>query len=328
MSGLDALQRGLINRFQGGFPLTERPYHRVAAMLGTEEATLISLLGGLLDAGYLTRFGPLFDVERLGGCFTLAALAVPKADFDRVAAVVNALPEVAHNYRRDHALNMWFVLAAPGERALRETLLRLQSLVDLPLYQFPKIKEFHLGFSVHLGADGTVEQRRLDRLPRASAGSADALDRAIVAATQAGLPLVPEPYGVVADQAGCTTPVVLARLGAMLNNGAVRRIGAVPNHYRLGLRGNGMSVWDLDDAQVEAIGEEIGALDFVSHCYLRPRRAPLWPYNLFAMVHGRDRAEVASKVALIAAKVGGRCRGHRVLYSTAILKKTGARLAE
>jgi DNA-binding Lrp family transcriptional regulator len=114
----------------------------------------------------------------------------------------------------------------------------------------------------------------------------------------------------------------------MLEAGAVRRIGAVPNHYRLGLRGNGMSVWDLDDEQVDALGARIGALDFVSHCYLRPRRLPLWPYNLFAMVHGRDRDEVRTAAARIEEIVADHCTGHRVLFSEAILKKTGLRFAQ
>jgi len=327
VSGLTRLQREFINGFQGGFPLTERPYLRVAAMLGTDEATLILIVRGLLEDGTLTRFGPLFDAERLGGCFTLAALSVPEVDFDRVAATVNALPQVAHNYRRDHPLNMWFVLAAPGERRLRETIMRIQSLTGLPLYDFPKLKEFHLGFWLWLGEDRGVELRRIEPGPRTAAAAVDDLDGAIVAATQAGLPLVPEPYATVAETIGRNTETVIDRLTNMLSTGAIRRIGAVPNHYRLGLRGNGMSVWDIRDEQADAIGERIGALDFVSHCYLRPRRPPLWPYNLFAMVHGRDRVEVESRVAVIASMVGDQDRRHTVLHSTAVLKKTGLRLA-
>jgi DNA-binding Lrp family transcriptional regulator len=307
--------------------LTEQPYHRVAAMLGTEEATLISIVHGLLADGTLTRFGPLFDAERLGGRFTLAALSVPESDFERVAAMVNAMPEVAHNYRRDHPLNMWFVLAAPGESELREVLEHIPVLTGLPLYDFPKLKEFHLGFWLRLGENGELGLKRVERTAPARRARPDALDRAIVTATQAGLPLVPRPYAAIADEVGCDPPTVIGRLERMLVTGAIRRIGAVPNHYRLGLRGNGMSVWDIADDQAEAIGERIGALDFVSHCYLRPRRAPLWPYNLFAMVHGRGRGEVQAKVAAIAELVGEHCRRHTVLYSTAVLKKTGLRLA-
>jgi DNA-binding Lrp family transcriptional regulator len=157
--------------------------------------------------------------------------------------------------------------------------------------------------------------------------SLDALDRAIVAATQEGLPLTPTPYADVAATVGSTEAEVIARLGRMLDAGVVRRIGAVPNHYRLGLSHNGMTVWDVDDGEIDRLGTLIGALDFVTHCYRRPRALPDWPYNLFAMVHGRSRDEVEAKRAEIAEMLGAAVRGSDILYSTRILKKTGLRIA-
>lgn len=154
----------------------------------------------------------------------------------------------------------------------------------------------------------------------------DAIDRAIVLATQGGLPLVAEPYRVVGEQIGIPAEVVVRRLQAMLDNGAIRRIGVVPNHYALGYRANGMSVWDIVNEHVDEAGARVGALDFVSHCYRRPRRLPEWRYNLFAMVHGHDREEVETKVAQIAGLLGSHCRAHAILYSTKILKKTGLRI--
>ena len=154
----------------------------------------------------------------------------------------------------------------------------------------------------------------------------DATDRAIIIATQEGLPLEREPYRAVAERVGVAPHEVMARVQRMLDTGVIRRIGAVPNHYLLGYRANGMSVWDVDDTLVDDLGRKVGALEFVSHCYRRQRVAPRWPYNLFAMVHGRDRAEVEGKVAQIAALLGPAARAHEVLYSTRILKKTGLRL--
>lgn len=153
-------------------------------------------------------------------------------------------------------------------------------------------------------------------------------DRALIAATQAGLPLVARPYEAVGAMLGVSGEAVRARLAEMLDEGLIRRIGAVPNHYRLGWVANGMSVWDVDDARVDELGERIGALPGVSHCYRRPRRLPQWPYNLFAMLHGRSRAEVEAQAEGIAALLGPACRGHDILYSTAILKKTGLRLTD
>ncbi len=155
----------------------------------------------------------------------------------------------------------------------------------------------------------------------------DATDRRIVAATQAGLPLVARPYHAIAAELGLEPADVMRRIERMIETGVIRRIGAVPNHYALGLVANGMTVWDVDDAHVRRLGPAVGALDFVSHCYLRPRHLPLWPYNLFAMAHGRTRAEVEDKAARIAALLGTACRARDILYSTRILKKTGLRIA-
>lgn len=155
----------------------------------------------------------------------------------------------------------------------------------------------------------------------------DTLDAAIVRATQAGLPLVPRPYDAIAETLGVPPALVTERLRAMLASGAIRRIGVVPNHWRLGWTSNGMSVWDVDDARVDELGTRVGALPGVTHCYRRPRRPPAWRYNLFAMVHGRDRAEVEAQVAGIAALLGDAARAHDVLYSTKVWKKTGLRFA-
>ncbi|HSD61175.1 MAG TPA: winged helix-turn-helix transcriptional regulator, partial [Burkholderiales bacterium] len=143
-----------------------------------------------------------------------------------------------------------------------------------------------------------------------------------------GLPLLPRPYHALAEQLGLSAEDVMARLRRMLDAGIIRRIGAVPNHYAIGYRANGMSVWDVPDERVDELGAQVGALDFVSHCYRRPRRLPDWPYNLFAMVHGKSREEVEEKVRRIAALLGSADRGHEVLYSTRILKKTGLRFGE
>jgi DNA-binding Lrp family transcriptional regulator len=156
----------------------------------------------------------------------------------------------------------------------------------------------------------------------------DTADRAIVLATQGGLPLVPRPYHAIAERLGMSGEEVLARMQRMLELGVIRRIAAVPNHYRIGYRANGMSVWDVSDARVDALGEQVGALPFVSHCYRRPRVPGMWRYNLFAMVHGATRDAVEAHVGEIAELLGEAARAHEVLYSTRILKKTGMRLRE
>jgi DNA-binding Lrp family transcriptional regulator len=154
----------------------------------------------------------------------------------------------------------------------------------------------------------------------------DAIDRAIIEATQEGLPLTPQPYHDIANQLGLEAAEVIRRFKRMLAEGIIRRIAVVPNHYALGFKANGMSVWNVPDEHVREMGIKIGALDFVSHCYHRPRHLPDWPYNFFAMVHGRDRDEVETKAEKISEILGENDLEHRILYSTRILKKTGFRL--
>ena len=154
----------------------------------------------------------------------------------------------------------------------------------------------------------------------------DATDREIIEALQGGLPLVPAPYAQVAEILGMDEDALLYRLAELKSRGVIRRIAAAPNHYKLGMTSNGMTVWDVDDDRITELGSRIGALPFVTHCYERPRALPDWPYNLFAMVHGADRDEVEAKRAEIADILGDACRAKDILYSTRILKKTGLRL--
>ncbi|MDR2838759.1 MAG: Lrp/AsnC family transcriptional regulator [Azonexus sp.] len=154
----------------------------------------------------------------------------------------------------------------------------------------------------------------------------DLIDRALIIATQDGLPLVPRPWHAIAERLDITPAEVTQRLAAMLEGGIIRRIGAVPNHYAIGWTANGMTVWDVPDEAIDRLGPVIGALDFVTHCYRRPRALPEWPYNLFAMAHGGSRDEVRAKAEIIADLLGANCRARDILFSTRILKKSGLRI--
>ena len=326
----------LVMHLHGGLPLVERPFAAVGRTLGLSETMVIERLRGLLAQGLLTRFGPLFQIERAGGRFVLAAMAVPEERFESVAAQVNALPEVAHNYRRTHALNMWFVLGTATPQGVTDAIARIEADTGLPVRAFPKEREFFVELRLPLdGAGPPPLPASWDDAPLPPAtvatGAAAALDpedQRLIAATQAGLPLVERPWEALGAVLGCDGDEVTARLRRMLEQGLVRRIGAVPHHVRLGWTANGMTVWDIDDARVDEIGARVGALPGVSHCYRRPRHGADWPYNLFAMLHGRKREEVESQRAALARLIGPACRAHDVLYSTAVLKKTGLRLPE
>ena len=137
-----AVDRQIIDKLQGDFPLCERPYAEAAERLGITENELLARLQRLLDDKVLTRFGPMVQIERMGGAFVLAALAVPEARYDEVTGLVNALPQVAHNYRREHALNMWFVLATETPQGIAEAIAKIERDTGLPVYAFPKEREY------------------------------------------------------------------------------------------------------------------------------------------------------------------------------------------
>lgn len=139
---LTTVERQIIDTLQGDFPICEQPYAEVASRLGISEDELLQRLEQLLADKVLTRFGPMYQIERMGGAFVLAALAVPEDRYDEVTALVNALPQVAHNYRREHALNMWFVLATETQGGIAEAVAQIERDTDLPVYAFPKEREF------------------------------------------------------------------------------------------------------------------------------------------------------------------------------------------
>jgi DNA-binding Lrp family transcriptional regulator len=154
------------------------------------------------------------------------------------------------------------------------------------------------------------------------------IERQLIAATQHGLPLLERPFEAVGAVVGLSEAEVIAQLAQMRERGLIRRIAAVPNHYRLGYMASGMAVWDVDDAQVDELGARIAAQPGVSRCSRRPRHLPSWPYNLFAMLHGHSRAEVEQQAETLRTLLGPACRGSDILYSTAVLKKTGLRIEE
>ena len=142
---MDALDRRIINELQGDFPVCERPFLVAAGRLGSTESELITRIGCMLDDGLLTRFGPMFHAEHMGGALSLCAMCVPEERFDAVADSINALPEVAHNYQREHEMNMWFVLATETPAALQDAIGEIETRTGLKVYNMPKLEEFYVG---------------------------------------------------------------------------------------------------------------------------------------------------------------------------------------
>ena len=147
---MDELDRALINTLQGGFPVCERPYAEVAARLGSDEQTVIARIGSLLERGLLSRFGPMYHAEQMGGALSLAAMQIPPGDFERVAGIVNSQPQVAHNYERNHRLNMWFVLATETPEGQQQAITCIERETGYPVYNMPKVREYFVELKLHV----------------------------------------------------------------------------------------------------------------------------------------------------------------------------------
>ncbi|MBV0924701.1 Lrp/AsnC family transcriptional regulator [Halomicroarcula limicola] len=336
---LGTVDRAILNAFQGGFPVVERPFEPAAATLSdhgidVSADELLDRVRRLDDEGALTRFGALIDAEEIGGTATLVATHAPEDDYDAHVELVNAHPEVAHNYEREHPyLNMWFVLSVVDEDRVEEVLAEIEDETGEPTFNLPKQQEFHVG------AKFPVEGPQTQAVDCSGAGpdvtptdrqslTPEELD--LVLEIQGGLPVTETPYADVADAIGAETEWVVETIKRFDLEGKVRRVGLIPNHYALGYSENGMTVWDVPDDVVDEVGPAIAEFDFVTHCYERPRHEGVWPYNFFAMTHGRSEAESEERIQ----QVRDRMAEHwdvsaddwDTLFSTRILKKTGIRL--
>ncbi|WP_224449067.1 Lrp/AsnC family transcriptional regulator [Haloprofundus salilacus] len=339
---LSTLDRAIINAFQGGFPVVERPFDPAAAALRERgvDVTADELLARVrtLDGeGVLTRFGALVNAENIGGAATLVAMHAPPERFEEIADQVNAHREVAHNYEREHPhLNMWFVVSVADEARVDDVLAKIESETGQETYNLPKLNEFRVEAKFMLDGpipDGDVDLSHLG--PEVEPSDRTALtpeERDLIVEIQGGLPVTETPYADVADAIGAETEWVVETIKRFDLEGKVRRVGVIPNHYALGYTENGMTVWNVPDEVVETVGPAVASLDFVTHCYRRPRHEGVWPYNFFAMTHGRDEAESQRRIQEVREKMSEYWDvgddDWDSLFSTRILKKTGIRLTE
>ncbi|AUV83090.1 Lrp/AsnC family transcriptional regulator [Salinigranum rubrum] len=339
---LTPLDRAIVNAFQGGFPVAERPFEPAALALrerGVEVDAdgLVERVRHLDETGVLSRFGPLVNAEAIGGTATLVAMHAPPERFDEVAEQVNGHREVAHNYEREHPhLNMWFVVSVAEQGNVEEVLAAIEEETGQPTYNLPKEREFRV--EAKFLVDGPVPEGDIDLSHLGPAvepehrATLTPAERDLVLEVQGGLPVTATPYRDIAEALGVEVDWVLATLKRFVLEGKIRRVGVVPNHYALGYTENGMTVWNVPDELVDEVGPAVASLEFVTHCYQRPRHEGVWPYNFFAMTHGRSEEESAKRVEQVRERMAeywdvGEADWD-TLFSTRILKKTGIRLDE
>jgi DNA-binding Lrp family transcriptional regulator len=332
-SGLDEADAALVDGFQSGFPVEQRPFRAVAEALGTDETDALERVERLREAGVFRRFGAVLNPPVIGSS-TLAAVQAPENRFEAVVEVINGYQQVNHNYRRDHEWNVWFVVTAASREKRDAILAEIEERTGCEVLVLPMLTDYYidLEFPVVNGdrfaresAAGTAAEAT--RISEDAAADLSDLDRRLLLEIQEGFPLTLTPYRDVADAIGADVDEVLAAVEGLLADGCIKRIGCVVNHLVTGFDANCMVVWDVPDEQLDAYGEAVGELPYVTLCYHRPRRPEQgWPYNLFTMVHGREADAVDAKVDELAAE--HLPVPHERLYSTETLKQTGARYEE
>ncbi len=319
-----ALDFRLLNEFQRDFPLCPAPFAELAARLGVAEKIVLSRLDALRREGKISRVGAVFAPKRIGAS-TLAAMAVPPDKLAVVADAVNRFPEVNHNYEREHRYNLWFVVTAASEGRLQATLGAIEQAAGYPLMALPLLEEFHidLGFPLSGAASKTVAAAR----PVEPAQPIGEVERRLVSVLQEGLPMFIRPFQLIAGRIGTSESDVLGRIRRWVEEGAIKRFGVVVRHHELGYRANAMLVHDIPDERVGEIGRALAEEPAVTLCSRRPRHLPDWPYNLFCMIHGRERSEVEATIAELRQRHGLSDFGHDVLFSLTRFKQNGARYA-
>ena len=322
----------LLNQFQRDFPLCPRPYAAIAQRLGLTEAGVIVALRRLQARGRVSRVGATLVPGRVGAA-TLAALAVPGGRLENVAALINGYREVNHNYEREHEFNLWFVVTAANRERVQAVVRDVERRARCgKVLELPMVEAYHVDLGFRLGAGEAAQRRAANPAPASSLRKApcvlSAPERAILAALQDGVPLTARPYAEIGLRCAVGEETVIAELGRMLRERVIARLGVIVRHRALGYRANAMVVWDVPNVEVRAVGSKVARADFVTLCYRRLRHLPHWRYNLYCMIHGTTREEVAAHIAELTERAGlARCP-RAVLYSRRCFKQRGARYVE
>ncbi len=311
----------LLNPWQRGFPLVPQPYALLAKSIGCQAGELLARLAALQQQGALSRIGGVFAAQT-GGAALLAAMVVPPERLDEVAALVSAHPGVNHNYEREDRYSLWFVMTACDEAELERSMAALERATGLPALRLTMVRPYRidLGFDLRQRTAGAPVSEAPRRRPEPVA----AADQPLAALVEAGLPLVERPYAAWAAELGCDEAEVIACLQRWLQAGTISRFGAVVRHHEFGFDANAMTVFDVPDERVDACGAALARADGVTLAYRRVR-APEWRYNLYCMVHGRDREAVLAVIARLVESCGLADYPRRVLFSRRRFKQTGPR---
>lgn len=312
----------LLNDWQHHFPLVPAPFAQIARTLGLDEQGVIAAYRSALHSGALSRIGGVFGAGA-GGAALLAAMAVPAEQLDAVAAIVSAHPGVNHNYERENAFNLWFVMTGRDAAAVEQAMRGLEHATALPALRLRMQRAYRIDLGFDLRGQAAVHDLHAATAAARCTPLADD-EWALAALVEEGLPLVARPFDEWARALGVAPEALLARLQRWLDAGTLRRFGTIVRHHELGFDANAMTVFDVPDTLVDACGAALAREAGVTLAYRR-ERAGGWPYNLYCMVHGRDRAAVQGVLGGVIERCGLAEHPSAVLFSRRRFKQMGAR---
>lgn len=310
-NALEDLDRELLNAVQWDFPLTERPYAALAERLGVDEPALRDRVARLKDAGVLRQLSAIFDTRALGYNSALVAAKIEPDRVDDAARVISEHPGVSHNYKRNHAYNLWYTIAVPPGQTLDDHVDALHTESGaLVTRKLPTLKLYKIGVKLDMtGATAAnakvdvLEHERPERRPDMVAPDLSDLEIATIRVVQEDLPLVERPFAAEGEVLGCSEADVLDLLRSFKERKLMRRFAAVMNHRNAGFKANAMGVWAVPEERLDVLGPQMAGFAAVSHCYRRPTYED-WPYSVFTMVHGRTARDCEATIDAIRVDTG------------------------
>ncbi|HEY0738331.1 MAG TPA: chlorite dismutase family protein [Herpetosiphonaceae bacterium] len=324
---MDAIDKQLVTTLQWKFPVVSRPWQTLAEEVGTTEADVLQRIARLREIGVVRQISPIFDTRKLGYKSSLVAVRAAPERLEEAAAIVNSHPGVSHNYRRDHYFNMWFTIAVPPEQDLETEVKRLTDRAGVEkVRMLPTLKMYKIAVKLDMEQDETKVGKETQQYVKADEiRPLTDRDKELIRATQDDLPLVEEPFKLLAQQAGLSEQELFAWFDEMQRMNYLRRVAAILRHQKAGFTDNGMITWKVPEDKVDEAGRIAAAYSTVSHCYRRPVYED-WPYNFFSMVHARSREnaqEIGRQIAEELRPLG--VTEYVILFSTKEFKKDRVR---
>jgi len=334
----------LLEVIQKGIPLCERPFEEIGSRLGLSESEIIKKIGDLKKKKIIREVCGIFDARRLGYTSTLVAMAVEKSKIKKATTLINSHPGVSHNYIRNNYFNLWFTIVAESEKMLHKTILKLVELIDVEKYMvLPTIKEFKINVIFDLlneysllveesdsetNCDDIVSSENTHCLSseenyRSPKFKLSDLDKHIIVALQRSLPIIKKPFNKIASKVSISTSKLFDKIKLYKDNNLMRRYSAILYHKNIGIKANAMTVWDVDDKDIDCIGGKLASYKNITHCYQRPRFSD-WNYSIYTMIHSKSKEDAKILINELANNIG--INKFQILFSTKELKKKRVKL--